>query len=397
MTESRNPGARTQPAHYPALDGLRAVAALMVFCQHYAASKLYIFGWGWTGVDFFFVLSGFLITGILYDSRDRVHRYRDFYVRRTLRIFPLYYAVWLGILLVSPIAQWRWSPGWFLWPAYLGNYTRFLFTDHPGGPMRFDRLTFGPLVQGWFNAPMHLYIQHFWSLCLEEQFYLLWPCVVYQVRRRETLIKICIAVIVAMPVIRWVVANLASPQALQLELLYRSLPTRLDALLIGGLVALMLRGPQKAWLRRARPFLIPAAAILLGATYGIAVHLTQEAVQGTATDWRVYGFTLIDLFAAALVVDCIHPGGLVSGALALAPLRALGRISYGFYVYHELFHDFYAWAGARLFPQNAFAATTTLAFVCTIAIAWLSFRFLETPFLRLKEQFASQTHSAPVA
>jgi peptidoglycan/LPS O-acetylase OafA/YrhL len=384
-------------SHYAALDGLRAVAALMVFCQHYAASKVYIFGWGWTGVDIFFVLSGFLITGILYDSQDRPHRYRDFYIRRTLRIFPLYYAVWLAILLATPLAQWHWTRGWLLWPAYLGNYTRFLFPDHLGGPGRFDRLAFGPLAQGWFGAPTHLYVQHFWSLCLEEQFYLLWPFVVYQVRRRETLIKICVGVIVAEPFLRWIVATTASPRALQLELLYRSLPTRLDALLIGGLIALWLRGPERHWLHRARRFLLPGAGLLLGVTYVLAVQLTRHSAHGTPTDWRVYGFTLIDLFAAALVVDCIHPGGLLVRALSIQPLRALGRISYGFYVYHELFHDFYAWVGARLFPAHAFAATTTLGFACTVGIAALSYRFLEQPFLRLKDRFASQTHTAPLA
>ena len=127
--------------YYPALDGLRAVAVLMVFCQHYGAAKAWIFGWGWTGVDVFFVLSGFLITGILYDTRQKTYRYRDFYVRRTLRIFPLYYVVWLAIVLLAPVAHWQWNWRWSLWPAYVGNDARFLFLKVPGDPYQFDRLT----------------------------------------------------------------------------------------------------------------------------------------------------------------------------------------------------------------------------------------------------------------
>src|SRR5665213_1679679 len=99
-------------AYYVALDGLRAVAVIMVFFKHYGEGKFFLFNWGWTGVDIFFVLSGFLITGILYDSQQKPHRYRDFYIRRTLRIFPLYYAVWLVILLAAPIAQWQWNWRW---------------------------------------------------------------------------------------------------------------------------------------------------------------------------------------------------------------------------------------------------------------------------------------------
>src|ERR1700712_3651211 len=93
--------AHTRPenrAFYPALDGLRAVAFLMVFFQHYLSMP-----WGWTGVNVFFVLSGFLITGILFDTRDAPNRARNFYVRRTLRIFPLYYAIFLALLLLQPI------------------------------------------------------------------------------------------------------------------------------------------------------------------------------------------------------------------------------------------------------------------------------------------------------
>ena len=107
----------------------------MGFFQHYGTGKAFLFGWGWTGVDMFLVLSGFLITGILYDSQQKPHRYRDFYIRRTLRIFPLYYFIWGVIFLMAPFAEWQWNWRWALWPAYLGNYARFFFCTRPGTPI----------------------------------------------------------------------------------------------------------------------------------------------------------------------------------------------------------------------------------------------------------------------
>jgi peptidoglycan/LPS O-acetylase OafA/YrhL len=385
-------------AYYVALDGLRAVAVIMVFFQHYGAGHAFLFGWGWTGVDIFFVLSGFLITGILYDSQHKTHRYRDFYIRRTLRIFPLYYFIWIIVLLVAPFAHWQWDIRWALWPAYLGNYARFFFLHQPGGSYRFDKLTFGAPVSSWFGYPVHLYIGHFWSLCVEEQFYLIWPFVVYQVRRRETLIKICLSVIVLSPIVRGLLSVTLSPELLHMELFYRSLPTRLDALLIGGLVALTLRGPEETMVRRLRRPLLLASAILFIALYLICVKALSLPFVGSATNWiGVFGFTLIDVFAAALILECIHPGSFLGSALSWKPLRALGIISYGFYVYHDLLHDFYSDLAHRISSRYAYPLTLLIAFTATLLIAALSYRLLEKPLLKLKERFAGQVHTAPKA
>ena len=390
--------ARAKSAYYPALDGLRAIAVVMVFFQHYGAGKVFLFGWGWTGVDVFFVLSGFLITGILYDSQQKRHRYRDFYVRRTLRIFPLYYAVWGVILLLTPIALWQWDGRWALWPAYVGNYARFLFLHVPGDPYRFDRITFGPTVNSWFGYPMHLYIGHFWSLCVEEQFYLVWPFVVYQVRRRETLLKICFGVVVMMPVVRWLMTLGVPVAMLRMELLYRSLPTRLDALLLGGLVALALRGPEEDVVRRIRRPLLVGSAGLFVVLYLVATKLLRLPLEGSATNWvGVLGFSLIDCFAAALILECIHPGSMLGRVLNFRPLRGLGVISYGFYVFHDLLHDFYSYFAARWFPEHTYPATLLLAFGGTLGIATVSYRVLERPLLRLKDRFTGQVHRAPTA
>ena len=93
-----------------------------VFLWHYVGLP-----YGWAGVDVFFVLSGFLITGILYDTRDDPHRVRNFYIRRTLRIFPLYYGVFLTVFLMTPFMHWEWTWQWIAWPLYLGNFLPFLY------------------------------------------------------------------------------------------------------------------------------------------------------------------------------------------------------------------------------------------------------------------------------
>ena len=370
----------------------------MVFFQHYGAGHAFLFGWGWTGVDVFFVLSGFLITGILYDSQHKTHRYRDFYIRRTLRIFPLYYFVWLAILLLKPFAlaqsDWRWA----LWPAYIGNYARFLFLTEPGNPYRFDMLTFGARVNAHFGYPVHLYLGHFWSLCVEEQFYLIWPFVVYQVRRRETLMKICLAVIIGSPVFRAILCVAVPPRYLEMELLYRSLPTRLDALLMGGLMALCLRGSEEGLLRRSRRPILAVTATLFIGLYLVETKLFAVPFYGSATNWvGVLGFSLIDLFAAALILECIHPGSYLGIVLSWRPLRSLGVISYGFYVYHDLLHDFYSDAAHRISSEYAYPITLAVAFIGTLLIATTSYVVLERPLLRLKNKLTGQVHTAPVA
>ncbi len=370
----------------------------MVFFQHYGAGHAFIFGWGWTGVDIFFVLSGFLITGILYDSQGKVHRYRDFYARRTLRIFPLYYFIWAVILLSAPIAHWRWNIRWALWPAYLGNYARFFFLHQVGDPYRFDKLTFGAPISSWFGYPFHLYIGHFWSLCVEEQFYVIWPFVVYQVGKRETLIKVCLGVMVLSPIARAVLSMTLPPQLLRMELFYRSLPTRLDALLIGGLIALMLRGPEEATVRRLRRPVLLSAAVAFIALCLVSTKALGLPLEGSASNWiGVFGFTLIDVFAAALILECIHPGSLLESCLSWKPLRALGIISYGFYVYHDLLHDVYSDLAHRISAEHAYPLPLLIAFTATLLIATLSYRLLEKPLLKLKTRFAGQVHTAPNA
>ncbi len=221
---------------YPALDGVRGIAVFLVFTVHYVPRLTgYI---GWSGVLIFFVLSGFLITGGLYDNRNKPRRFRNFYIRRTLRIFPLFYFIWLCIFLAAIFV--RVCAGVRCWCSGLstfGNYARFL-----GGTEAVDRI--------WTNH-FAFEIGHFWSLAVEEQFYLLWPLIVYRVNDPRRLIRICIVVIVVVLLLRVLLSLVLPHRILDLEFLYRMKFFQADGFLLGGLLALVMRGPKESVLLRS--------------------------------------------------------------------------------------------------------------------------------------------------
>jgi peptidoglycan/LPS O-acetylase OafA/YrhL len=379
---------------YPALDGLRAIAVLMVFYQHYLSFEgtRPALNWGWTGVDIFFVLSGFLITGILYDTRNTLHRFRNFYVRRTLRIFPLYYGVLLIGLLLTPIFRWIWHPVWILWPLYLGNYGRFIWlNDWMQGTGVLDHLR-SSLP---FDPPFLLYFGHFWSLCVEEQFYLVWPLLVFLIKDRVRLRNLCIAVCIFCLIARILCAWLLPQNYIDAEFLYRFTPLRADALLLGGALALMLRGPEAARLKRLlRPALslFVAGFVLFEVLYRHAIHHFYSPVAG-APVLDTLGYTLIDLFAGILILLALAPGGILYRVLTIRQLRRLGQISYGFYVFHDIPHLAYGLLIDRIFPNVSDAAscnlTAAVALTGTLVLSYLSYRFFEAPFLRLKDCFTA--------
>ena len=257
-------------AFYPALDGLRAVAFLMVFGQHYLS-----LAWGWTGVNVFFVLSGFLITGILFDTRDDPHRARNFYLRRTLRIFPLYYGLFLPLLLLWPFMHWRWNGWWLLWPLYLGNFIRFV----------------SPAAMVWHSplelaADAHLtsltlprteiFLGHLWSLCVEEQFYLLWPWVVFLCARPPQAAGDLRAAVMSGPVLRVLLQAHAPRWMVYGELLYRFTPPN-------GCVAAGRSGG--AGLEGAEPAALVVVARALAALGTLVLVLYMVFV---VHEWRIY-------------------------------------------------------------------------------------------------------------
>ena len=364
-------------AHHPALDGLRGVAVLMVLSFHFlhidgeggvaertllAASRS-----GWAGVDLFFVLSGFLITGILLDARGAPGYFGAFYARRVLRIFPLYYAYLAVLFLVVPLLSSLdvkpGTQGW-LW-TYLGN-------------VLFAR-------EGGFEASP--YTGHFWSLAVEEQFYLAWPLVVWVLPRRR-LALVCLGLVAGAFALRLGIHR----TTFNATAAYVLTPARMDALALGALVAVAAREPS--WwprVRRGAPWLLAASAAAVAAVW---VH--QGGLFGGDPVVQVWAFGPLAAGFAALVVLTVDPApsSRLSRTLSRPWLRGAGKYSYGLYVLHyPIFLGLEAAGltslalsgatGSRLAGVLAFAAVAGLA---TFAAALLSWNLLEKPFLRWKDR-----------
>lgn len=371
--------------YFPALDGIRALAFAMVFAQHYFQMP-----WGWTGVDIFFVLSGFLITGILYDTCEQPHRVRNFYIRRTLRIFPLYYGVMLLLLLSYPLFRWEWSWAWLAWPAYVGNFCRGIhpFVRWSGLQMLAD---FQPLSRTY--PGFQLFLGHFWSLCVEEQFYLVWPWVVFWIRDRRRLMQVCLACVVICPLMRIVGQHVLPQFMLEQEVLYRWTPFRVDALLLGGLVALVRRGPS------ARGLLVTARAVFCVMATVLVVWMVFNFAALSKLGGYVYpgwkfsgGLVFADLFSACLIVMALETGSIAFRIFNLRPLRWVGRISYGAYVFHDIFH-LEIMVVVHQFTSYVSDVTAVVALVFTLLLAWASYRWYETPFIRLKDRWTRPSPS----
>ena len=376
-TNSPAPAAPTTPTatkkaketYFPALDGLRAAAFLAVFCHHYG-----VIPYGWVGVDFFFVLSGFLITGILLDTIDDPHRVRNFYLRRTLRIFPLYYAVFLILLLLAPAVHWQWNAHWLLWTAY--------FTNDLGLIHRYplDTATFN-LINGLLFSRLNFvfYVGHFWSLCVEEQFYLVWPWIVFWVRSRRALLWICAAIMLFCPLLRVYTLEYHPQRVLGTFLLLRGTPFRIDSLLFGAATALLYRGQHRnSLLKVARPFAWLAGALALIALHAPSFWRTESFGNFVQT----WGFSCVALLSAAVILRALLPESRLYPIFSNAPLRWLGGISYGAYVFHDIPHTLYGHLA-----HTHRSLTALIALPCTLLLATLSYRFLEAPCLRLKARW----------
>ena len=360
--------------HVPALDGLRGIAIVLVLLHQLnriegpeLATRLviYAFDFGWVGVQLFFVLSGFLITGILLDSRESPGALRSFFARRILRIFPLYFGV-LALLVVILPALGLTPPGWgdhqiWYW-LYLSNWTQV----YVGGSL-----------------------PHLWSLAVEEQFYLLWPFVVMRNDARGIL-RVCVVVAVASLAVRAaMVAAGVIPEAI-----YMFTTSRIDALLLGGAAAALLRLPGGIPARLASPRTLWLAALAVG----IAGVVATRAYQRTTPMGLTVGYSTLALVFATAVLALALEGrarrpGLGSRLLATAPLRALGTYSYGMYIFHKPLHDLVGKpALAALGMPGPLGLGAGLAYVgigsaIVFTAGMLSYELFERHFLVLKERF----------
>lgn len=378
--------------HVPSLDGVRGLAVLLVMVFHFTVfqqsslvgeTMLGVLDLGWAGVDIFFVLSGFLITGILLDARGGEGYFRNFYARRTLRIFPLYYAFLVVVL--------------WIWPAVRG------ISFDPAGDQLWMWSYLGNIPYGlWGRQSVPGHTTHLWSLAIEEQFYLLWPLVVHLLSRRA-LVRTCIALIVAAWFTR-VSLHAFFPSGYAG---YALLPARMDALAAGALLATQVRQP--GWIDRLRPTIAPLTLIgltllLVTAIWGDVFDPTDRAF--TPMDMRVQmlAFPAVIALAAAMVLHAVIPRQRrQSRILASRWLTSLGKYSYALYLIHVPLRDLLVntFRGGRLPPilgstMLSQAAVTASGIAVSFVLALASWNLFEKHILRLKSRFEYQA-SAPLA
>lgn len=366
------------------LDGYRGIAILLVLLHHsfrgtVGNSLLDAVGtkvslMGWCGVDAFFVLSGFLITGILLDNREQPHYFRNFYARRVLRIFPVYYVTLLilFVLLYQILSGYEFYDrlssyqGWY-W-LYLENWE---WTFHP-------RFEVSPIA-------------HFWSLAVEEQFYLLWPLIVYLVPRR--FLAWLVGILFLCPAIVRNAILLTHPFTDSLsQIFYSNSLSRVDALACGAAIALLMRSERwRTWLLR----LCPLVAILSSSILGIIWVIQPEGLRPAQPVVPSIGYSLLAICFGSVLVSSLaaaetHP---LVRFLNWSPLRKLGRISYGFYVYH-LPIMFILRDRLPVEINNSYVAGDLLLMFCcgvlTLMVSLLSWYCLEQPILKLKRYFPTR-------
>jgi peptidoglycan/LPS O-acetylase OafA/YrhL len=367
----------------PVLDGVRGLAILLVLINNLYPERPSIpldqlvetvSNAGWIGVDLFFVLSGFLITGILLDAKGAPHYFRNFYARRFLRIFPLYYGVllvllalaaWSGIGTSEERAHFLERQGWY-W-AYLVNVMSAWIGS---GAAKFG------------NGP-------FWSLAVEEQFYLVWPLFVALLAPRR-FVTVCALLLVAALALRgaWRFMGL-NPEAM-----YLLTPARMDALAVGAILAVGTRSSAaRTRLARWGPQLFRSSGMLL-----LALAIWRGGLSGEDVVVQTVGYSLLALLFGALIASLVTGGPTrLRQVFELRPLRVLGRYSYGIYIFQgPVMYAFERYVPfARLLPR-VFGSQVPAAFLVlgsasavSIALAMLSWHGYESRILRLKDRFPS--------
>lgn len=383
-TERSNPdstvGRRATSTHVYALDGVRGLAVLGVMASHlfpgtYMAGGLFVrvvgrtFEFGARGVDLFFVLSGFLITGILYDSLDDGGFFRKFYARRCLRIFPLYYGVLLVLFVLTPLLGIEWHRMQWSLIFYLQNTS--IVT---------------PIWDFWM--PHGLNLGHFWSLAVEEQFYLIWPLAVFFIRDRKKLLIACAALSLGALLLRFYFAFHDTPyQFINCGTWFRA-----DSLLAGAALALLIRGSMREAMSRYGHVVFWGAAFVLGLLNILGIFIERQARWTSDFDasYLAMQYTVMALGCAGLIAWCLRTSSVASSIFENRLLRWFGRYSYGLYVLHLvafgfLLHTFRGWLEHFTSDKLAIVVISgLLVFAVSVVAAYASYHLYEKPLLRLK-------------
>ena len=380
LIDERSPSSATTAhakwirGHIPGLDGVRGLAILVVLIHNVGyldqpadslAIKIFnvAIGSGWIGVQLFFVLSGYLITGILLDTKHDTHYFRSFYVRRALRIFPLYYFTlvvaflvlprfmdlgdWTGLAL--PVQIWHWS--------YLSNW----FGSAPG-------------------------LSHFWSLAVEEQFYLIWPFVIFSLST-DHIIRICGCLVVSALLFRIVMVSCHAPVGWS----YTFTISRWDTLACGAAIAVAMRDPS--WYARVSRWLrlgaIPICGVLL------LIVVTDHGLLWWTPLSQTAGYSALSLLFGFLILAVVDPSISTVWLRRVVEsrwLRFFGKYSYGIYVMHLPIHIFCAlwltpWVLGGAHTMRPFRLAVYIAgnLALSTGAAVAVWRLVERRFLALKD------------
>jgi peptidoglycan/LPS O-acetylase OafA/YrhL len=363
------PSSNPKPGRILELDGLRGLAVIVVVLAHYLAEVphgFFPFSLGWLGVDVFFALSGFLIAGILIDNRGSENYFSAFYMRRTCRIFPIYFLfIPPLVMLIHYLRQSGYE--WLEQPLPMWGY--LTYTQN--------------FFMAWTNHDGGLSLIPTWTLAVEEQFYMLLPLIVLWVPRRH-LLKMLLVLIATAPVLRsWLMYQLGSDHISANCLL----PCRWDTLFWGSVAAIVWRDEKLKsvllsdngkWLK----------AVLVCAIWIIPVLMFSKKFTEVPLRMSV-GLTVIGLGSASYILLLVSKN--VSGKFLLSkPLMFFGSISYGMYLVHQpvlvLLHGFVL--GTRPDVQTLPQILLTLTGIpISVAIAWLSWTLFESKIVRYGHRF----------
>lgn len=347
------------PEHIPELDGLRGIAIISVFFYH-ARGRLVltwidlVARWGWTGVSLFFVLSGYLITSILLRSRDSRHHYfRNFYARRALRVWPVYYMM-IGVCFSGP----RWL---LSLPLGISKWKAIV-------PVLFFLQNIVPMQISEFGA-----LGPTWSLAIEEQYYMLWAPIIRLVRPKVFLALGLLSIFLISPILRRRLSNFVKPTHTLLHL---------DCIVLGSLLALALWGIR---ISRKRWFYIG----IITATAGFSCLATCARGTIYADSLLAVGFSGVVLLAISGTGSKIFFLRILRSAL----LRFYGRISYGFYMTHIGIFMCLGFLYERI-DRSEFAGTiganlsiVAIQFILSTLTAALVWYGIESRVLKLKRYF----------
>lgn len=358
MPRSENNGISLD-GRIPELDGLRGIAIILVILSHNYFHLGVFTNYGWIGVDLFFVLSGFLITDILLKI-NTLHGIRNFYARRFLRIFPLYYA-FLAIVFfalnsgVDPSIQLvRDNQAWY-W-LYLQN---FLYLKIPEFQPHF--------------------VTHLWSLAVEEQFYVILPWIVLFSPK-----KLLQSILVLLTITVIIFRNINNYEIINSEFNYSFTFTRIDSLLIGAFLVIVIKNKQEI---TQKVIWVIAIVSLLILSY---IFIKNQSFYFLIPELQSFGYTLIALFWTGVLLFTLKKK---PAFLRNSYLKWLGKYSYGIYVFHWpilfLFKHYFRPLLINELHLKILVNTIngTSALIITLIISYLSFNFFEKKFLRYKKNF----------